>query len=35
MVALNADEGSDGPISDIEVSGIHALDSHSQFVCSL
>lgn len=29
MVALNADEGSDGPISDIEVSGIHALDSHS------
>lgn len=29
MVALNADEGSDGPISDIEIDGIYALDSHS------
>jgi len=29
MVALNADEGSDGPISDVEISGIYAELSHS------
>ena len=29
MVALNADEGSDGPITDIEIAGLWGTDSHS------
>ena len=29
MVALNADEGSDGPIRDVEICNLYALDSHS------
>ena len=29
MVALNADEGSDGPITDIEIAGLWSIDSHS------
>lgn len=29
MVALNADEGSDGPVSDIEIAGLWGTDSHS------